>query len=105
MQTFFYYQTYPDDNIFLKLPVYDFYIITEVIEKLSVLCQVAMIWYQVIVHTLCTLFSFYSRILETIQSGLTISFNNTYLIEGFGDVSALAYISWYAPSPCQLPFP
>ncbi|KAL4076727.1 hypothetical protein V8B97DRAFT_2108453 [Scleroderma yunnanense] len=53
VQTFLYYQTYPDDNISLKL-------------------LVAVIW-----------------ILETVQSGSTISFNNTYLIQGF----ALAYIS------------
>lgn len=59
VQTFFYYQTYPDDNTFLKL-------------------LVAIIW-----------------ILETIQSGFVISFNNAYLIQGFGNVSGLAYINRY----------
>ncbi|KAL4076729.1 hypothetical protein V8B97DRAFT_1491912 [Scleroderma yunnanense] len=44
---------------------------------LNVLFQVAVIW-----------------ILETIQSGLTISFNNTYLIRGFGNMSVLSHIAW-----------
>ncbi|KAL4071780.1 hypothetical protein J3A83DRAFT_2907738 [Scleroderma citrinum] len=62
VQTFLYYQTYPDDNISLKL-------------------LVAVIW-----------------ILETVQSGSTISFNNTYLIQGF----ALAYISWDLVVACEV---
>jgi len=40
---------------------------------------------------------FRSRILETIQSGFTISFNNTYFIQGFGNISVLAHNNRYAP--------
>ncbi|KAL4076708.1 hypothetical protein V8B97DRAFT_2022007 [Scleroderma yunnanense] len=52
VQTFFYFQTYPDDHILLK-------------------------------------------ILESAHCGFMISFNNSYLIDGFGDLLTLAVISWY----------
>ena len=46
-------------HIFEAPGVYIFYIITPATEGLSgILCQVAMIWYQVIIHTLSTRFSF-----------------------------------------------
>ncbi|KAF9232519.1 hypothetical protein BU15DRAFT_67389 [Melanogaster broomeanus] len=58
IQTFFYFQTYPDDHVFLKL----------------------MVW------SLWTL--------ETIHSGLNVSFINHYLIDSFGDATALIKIPW-----------
>ncbi|KAF9232517.1 hypothetical protein BU15DRAFT_81144 [Melanogaster broomeanus] len=58
IQTFFYFQTYPDDHGSLKL-------------------MVLSLW-----------------TLETIHSGLNISFINHYLIDSFGDVDALLSIPW-----------
>ncbi|KAF9225066.1 hypothetical protein BS17DRAFT_816521 [Gyrodon lividus] len=58
IQTFFYFQTYPDDHVYLK-------------------CMVTALWS-----------------LETIHTGLNMSFINHYLIDSFGDVEALNEIEW-----------
>ncbi|KAL4064292.1 hypothetical protein V8B97DRAFT_1317885 [Scleroderma yunnanense] len=58
VQTFFYFQTYPDDHMLLKY-------------------LVAIIW-----------------ILESAHSGFVIAFNNSYLIEGFGDFTVITQINW-----------
>ena len=100
VQTLFYYQTYPDDNIYLKLLV----CITSHTMRQSLVIWISharwpsfgsIEWaftpYAPIFHALC------SRILETIQSGLIISSTNAYLIQGFGDVSGLCHLKWYVP--------
>ncbi|KAL4061669.1 hypothetical protein V8B97DRAFT_2112688 [Scleroderma yunnanense] len=78
VQILFYYQTYPDDNMFL----------------MSLICSCDLVSSDLSRPMHQLLMRFYSRILETIQSGLTISFNNTYLIRGFGNMSVLSHIAW-----------
>ncbi|KAF9232521.1 hypothetical protein BU15DRAFT_81148 [Melanogaster broomeanus] len=74
IQTFFYFQTYPDDHVFLKL-------------------MVLSLW-----------------TLETVHSGLNMSFINHYLIDSFGDPEALIKIPWLGrlgmlPSRGEIAYP
>ena len=100
VQTFFYFQTYQDDHIWLKCLVWPFNL-----HKLPTTCQWNMM-------PLCCLggaslvFSHYNfdhaitsyfpcpRILESVHSGFTIAFNTKYLINGFGNLLALDHIAW-----------
>ncbi|KAF9232514.1 hypothetical protein BU15DRAFT_67384 [Melanogaster broomeanus] len=79
IQTFFYFQTYPDDHGSLKLMV-QFGIVPLVFQNSPQAIRVD--WFH------------FSGRLETIHSGLNISFINHYLIDSFGDVDALLSIPW-----------
>ncbi|KAL4066915.1 hypothetical protein J3A83DRAFT_244545 [Scleroderma citrinum] len=78
VQTFVYFQTYPDDHRLLKW-------------------MVVVIWYPAINAFEDPLISYMwcFRILESAHSGFAIAFNNSWLVGGYSDPVVLQHIVWY----------